>query len=112
VKEFMRCALLLLLVSGLSGCALTDFLTGTKRDDKGNVITATDPGAGPLDTLLTLVGQVWKPALLAAGAVRWGTVEYRHWQIVKDGGKDDDNDGNPDPPVVTPPLAPPAPPIA
>ena len=90
------------LVAGLSigGCALMDSMAGVKRDAQGNVI-GTSPNS-PLETAAGFLS-IFGPWGAAAGAaIRWGTVEYKHYALVKAGKKDDDNDGQEDPP--TPPA--------
>lgn len=87
----------------LSSCFLVDAVMGVRRDKDGNPIS--EKGDSPLTTVLDLVGSIWKPAALLAAASRWGTVEYRHVQLIRAGKKDDDNDGQEDPPVLPPPPA-------
>ncbi len=91
------------IVAGLSigGCALMDSMAGVRRDAQGNVI-GTSPNS-PLETAAGFLSIFGPWGAGAAGLIRWGTVEYKHYALVKAGKKDDDNDGVEDPPATLPP---------
>ncbi len=80
----------------LSGCGIMNGLTGVEKDPQGNVITKPNPPINSIWGLLEIAGP-WGIGIAALG--RWGTVEYRHRQLIAAGKKDDDRDGNEDPPA-------------
>jgi hypothetical protein len=105
VKRIGRNILAVVLFVGITllwGCAVTDWMTGISRNPDGSVVAkdyAPTQGIGDILANFGVYG------VSAAAALRWLTVEYRHRAIVKAGQKDDDRDGNVDPPS-TPPTAP------
>lgn len=81
----------------LSGCGLINAMAGVQTDAEGNVITTT-PNA-PINYVWSLIEQFGPLGLGAAALGRWGTVEYRHRQLIAAGKKDANRDGVEDPPV-------------
>jgi hypothetical protein len=84
----------------ISGCGFLDWASGIERDETGKV-TKVQGGIAELGYAL-LVG-VGGAGGAVGGVVGWALKAYRHKQIVDSGGKDDNNDGIPDPepPKVT-----------
>jgi hypothetical protein len=83
-------------ITALWGCAVADWMAGIQRNPDGSIIAKPSPPANTIGDILTNFGIY---GASAAAALRWLTVEYRHRQIVKAGGRDDDHDGNPDAPA-------------
>jgi hypothetical protein len=94
VKIFYCLAAVLVL---LSGCGLINAMAGVHTDENGVVTTSPNAPINTVWGLLEAFGP-WGVGIAAAG--RWGTVEYRHRQLIAAGKKDANRDGVEDP--VTP----------
>ena len=94
---FLACMVL------ITSCGIIDKAAGIKRDETGKVISVDD---NPLVTTgSAIISALFGPWGVAAATVSAAAIrEYRHFAIIKGGGKDDDNDGKPDP--EPPPKAP------
>lgn len=66
-----------LLGLGLGGCAVYDALTGTVRDEKGNVTGSTGGVAGAVATAL---GYGWVTTLLGAGTTALAAYKGQGWK--------------------------------
>lgn len=92
-------ALLFVGITMLWGCAVADWMSGIHRNPDGSIIAKPSAPVNSIGDILTNFGIY---GASAAAALRWLTVEYRHRQIVKAGQRDDDHDGNVDPPSHPP----------
>lgn len=92
-------AVLFTVMTFLSGCFLADALAGIERDESGKVIKIKGNPIG--DTVFSTLGYLFPAFGWAATSATAALREYRHYQIVKSGGKDDDKDGIPDEPEKT-----------
>lgn len=78
----------------IGGCGFMDYISGVKRDEHGKVI---ETQGGIAEIGLGLLAATGGISGAAGGIGGWLLKAYRHKRIIDSGGKDDDNDGNPDP---------------
>ena len=87
----------------LTGCSVLAWFFGTAPGDSGQ--PGDSPVAAVIGFLQTIPG-IGTAAAAALGVARWGWVEKRHYELVKEGKKDDNNNGIDDALERKPPVNP------